>query len=290
MISALGNRVFMLHNVNQKQPIIFQTRWAMSYLRGPLTRSQVRELVKDQRAALLGQATAPGAAPAAAAPSTPQPAVAPAAPVAAAALGSTAPGLPHDVPQVYLPARRSMYQALGDLEARLGSKLNVTDTKLRYDAHLLGLGTVNFVDDKRNVREQQSVKLLVSPPGGSNLVRWDEGSPIEIDERDLAGQPDGAAVFGEVPASINTARKLTSLRSDLTEYLYRNLTYPLFYSPAVKVYSLPGEDERSFKIRLQQVAREQARRGGGQAGGKISTQAGRLAGKVASRRDRAEEG
>lgn len=97
----------------------------MSYLRGPLTRSQVRELVKDQRAALLGQATAPAAAPAAAAPSTPQPAVAPAAPAMAAALGLAAPGLPADVPQVYLPARRSMYQALGDLEARLGSKLNV---------------------------------------------------------------------------------------------------------------------------------------------------------------------
>ncbi|MEI2693394.1 MAG: DUF87 domain-containing protein [Anaerolineae bacterium] len=56
IISALGNRVFMMHNVNLSQPVIFQTRWAMSYLRGPLTRSQVRELVKDQRAALLGQA------------------------------------------------------------------------------------------------------------------------------------------------------------------------------------------------------------------------------------------
>jgi hypothetical protein len=258
IISALGNRVFMLHNVNQKQPIIYQTRWAMSYLRGPLTRSQVRELVKDQRAALLGQAAAPGAAPApAAAPSAPQPAVPPAAPIAAAALGSAAPGLPPDVPQFYLPTRRTMYQALGDLEARLGSKLDVTDTKLRYDAHLLGLGTVNFVDDKRNVREQQSVKLLVSPPSGSNLIRWDEGSQIEIDERDLASQPDGDAVFGEVPATINTSKKLTALRSDLTEYLYRNLTYPLLYSPALKVYSEPGEDERAFKIRLQQVAREQ---------------------------------
>jgi hypothetical protein len=252
IITSLGNRVFMMHNVNEQQPIIFQTRWAMSYLRGPLTRSQVRELVKDQRAALLGQATVPGAAPAGpAAPSAPQPAV------SSAAAAAAAPGLPPDVPQFYLPTQRTMYQALGDLEARLGSKLNVTDTKLRYDAHLLGLGTVNFVDDKRNVREQQSVKLLVSPPSGSNLVRWDEGNPIEIDERDLAGQPASAALFGEVPATINTARKLTALRSDLAEYLYRNLTYPLFYSPALKIYSLPGEDERAFKIRLQQVAREQ---------------------------------
>ncbi len=257
IISALGNRVFMMHNVNEKQPIIFQTRWAMSYLRGPLTRSQVRELVKDQRAALLGQAL-PAAAPAAS-PTQPAPQFSPQTTVPAATtdLGAIAPGLPHDVPQFYLPTRRSMYQALGDLESRLGSKLNVTGSKLRYDARLLGLGAVSFVDDKRNVREQQSVKLLVSPPNGSNLVRWDEASEVEIDERDLAVQPESDAVFGEVPATINSARKLATLRSDLAEYLYRNLTYPLLFSPSLKVYSEPGEDERAFKIRLQQAAREQ---------------------------------
>ena len=168
-----------------------------------------------------------------------------------------APGLPHDVPQVYLPARRTMYQGLGDLEARLGSRLNVTDTKLRYDAQVLGVGVVNFVDDRRNVREQQNVMMLVAPPNDAGLMLWDQASQLDLDQRDLAGQPDAGALFGEAPASINTARKLTSLRSDLADFLYRNLTYPLFYSPALKVYSQPGEDERAFKVRLQQVAREQ---------------------------------
>ena len=247
IITGLGNRVFLLHNVNQPKPVIFQTRWAMSYLRGPLTRSQVRELVKDQRAALLGQMQA-----ATAAVQSGAMAGAPSAPAAAAA-----PGLPPDVPQVFLPARRTMYQALGDLEARLGQRINVTNTKLRYDAQVLGVGTVNFVDDRRNVREQQSVTMLAAPPAGSALVRWDEAAEPDLGARDLAGQPEGDALFGEAPASINTARKLAALRSDLTEYLYRNRTYTLLYSPALKVYSLPGEDERAFKIRLQQVAREQ---------------------------------
>jgi hypothetical protein len=254
IITGLGNRVFLLHNVNQSQPVTFQTRWAMSYLRGPLTRSQVRELVKDQRAALLGQAApAPAAAPTA-------PAGQPAAPAAASTpsvASAAAPGLPPDVPQVYLPARRTMYQALGDLEAQLGSKLNAAGAQLRYDAQVLAMGTVNFVDDRRNVREQQSVTLLVAPPSGTGLLRWDEAQQPELGEDELGSQPEGDAVFGEVPASINTARKLTSLRSDLAEYLYRNKTYPLLFSPALKAYSQPGEDERAFKIRLQQLAREQ---------------------------------
>ena len=41
MISTLGKRVFLLHNVHEKKPQLFQTRWAMNYLAGPLTRSQI---------------------------------------------------------------------------------------------------------------------------------------------------------------------------------------------------------------------------------------------------------
>ncbi|HNS01284.1 MAG TPA: DUF87 domain-containing protein [Anaerolineae bacterium] len=251
IISALGNRVFLLHNVNQSKPIIFQTRWAMSYLRGPLTRSQVRELVKDQRAALLGQPAPAAPATAAAAPTVaavaPQP----------AGRAAMAPGLPPDVPQVYLPTRRSKYQALGDLESRLGFKLNVTGSTLRYDAQILGMAAINFVDDKRNVREQQELAMLAAAPSGSGLVRWDQASPLDLGHDDLASQPEEEATFGETPATINTARKLTALSSDLADYLFRNQSYPLFFSPSLKVYSEPGEDERAFKIRLQQVAREQ---------------------------------
>jgi hypothetical protein len=42
ILSGLGNRVFMLNNVHEDEPVIFNTRWAMSYLRGPLTREQIR--------------------------------------------------------------------------------------------------------------------------------------------------------------------------------------------------------------------------------------------------------
>jgi hypothetical protein len=35
IIGQLNNRVFLLHNVHEKRPLIFHTRWAMNYLRGP---------------------------------------------------------------------------------------------------------------------------------------------------------------------------------------------------------------------------------------------------------------
>ncbi|MFZ4816191.1 MAG: helicase HerA domain-containing protein [Phototrophicaceae bacterium] len=56
MIADIDPRVFLMHNVhNDDGPILFHTRWAMSYLRGPLTRQQVRILMEPQRQALMNR-------------------------------------------------------------------------------------------------------------------------------------------------------------------------------------------------------------------------------------------
>ena len=53
MIGQLGPRVFLMHNVHDEAgPQLFHTRWAMSYLRGPLTRQQVTLLMAAKRARL----------------------------------------------------------------------------------------------------------------------------------------------------------------------------------------------------------------------------------------------
>jgi hypothetical protein len=44
LISGLGKRVFLLRNVHESRPVLFQTRWAMNYLAGPVTRAQIDEL------------------------------------------------------------------------------------------------------------------------------------------------------------------------------------------------------------------------------------------------------
>ena len=51
LLSALDKRVFLLHNVHEKAPVVFQTRWTLSYLRGPLSRDQIRSLTPQQESA-----------------------------------------------------------------------------------------------------------------------------------------------------------------------------------------------------------------------------------------------
>jgi hypothetical protein len=51
MLSALGNRIFLMNNVHDDAPVVFETRWVMSYLRGPLTRDQIKTLMTGRKQA-----------------------------------------------------------------------------------------------------------------------------------------------------------------------------------------------------------------------------------------------
>ncbi|MFT4705803.1 MAG: hypothetical protein ACI81R_003515, partial [Bradymonadia bacterium] len=51
ILSNLGKRVFLLHNVHEPAPVVFQTRWVMSYLRGPMTRTEIKRVMDPYKAA-----------------------------------------------------------------------------------------------------------------------------------------------------------------------------------------------------------------------------------------------
>lgn len=254
-ISALGSRVFLLHNVHEDQPVIFQTRWAMSYLRGPLTRSQVRQLMAETR----GEVMAPTAAPAAPA----RPAVrhdvgrAPAAaPEQPPGYSSTPPALPPDLPQVFLPLRLSRNSAVARLEEELGQRLEPVETALIYEPCLLAVGSVSFVDRKRRVSESKQAGLLVQPGELGAVIRWQDTDPVDLDPNELEGQPEADALFGPVPSELNTASELKAFGKDFSDYLYHEEALNLYYSATLKLYGQPGESERNFKVRAQQLARE----------------------------------
>ncbi len=52
LLSGLAQRIFLMHNVHEDAPVVFESRWAMSYLRGPLTRDQIKKLMDGKRPAV----------------------------------------------------------------------------------------------------------------------------------------------------------------------------------------------------------------------------------------------
>ncbi|MFP4343457.1 MAG: hypothetical protein ACLFU8_02080 [Anaerolineales bacterium] len=266
-IGQLGQRVFLLHNVHEAQPALFHTRWAMSYLRGPLTRLQVRDLMADR---------APDQrvkSPLASTPVVPeQPA--PLEPVVVTATSASAkptpaaepepalpigpPTLPADIPQVYIPVRKTASSAEVEVAERVRARIEVDARDLLYVPALLGIGRLHFVKQTKalSVDEQEGFSLLAPPPRGREPLRWEQAQALDLTTRTLLDHPEPGAFFDELPETINEAKELRALQKELEDHLYHNSALTLLYSPAVKLYSRPGEDEREFRMRLRQVARE----------------------------------
>jgi len=242
-ISALRSRVFLLHNVHEDHPVIFHTRWAMSYLRGPLTRTQVRELIAETQAEEVVSPVAPSR-------------LAVRHDVAAAGYSSTPPALSPDLRQVFLPLRRSTEEGLRSLERELDQPLEAVESTLVYEPCLLAVGSVRFVDRKRGVDESKEVGLLVQPGDLGRVIRWQDADPIDLDPAHLEDHPESEALFGPVPPELNTASEIKAFAKDFDDYLYQEEALNLYHNPVLKLYGQPGESEREFKIRAQQLVRE----------------------------------
>ncbi len=244
-LAGLGNRIFLLNNVHEDGAEIFETRWDMSYLRGPLTRTQIKSLMeplKAQAAAATPQAAAATAGVSSQASATVSPAITTTAESVTmkSAAGSQRPALPPGVSQYFIPVRGS------------GS----AGTSLVYHPALLGVAEIGYSDSK-TIDMTQSLTLLTPLTSGPIAVDWGQAGVIDLPVEDLEGSPEASAQFAELPGSASKNKSYDSWQKDLATWIYRNQKLELLESPSLEVASNPGESERDFRVRLQQRAREQ---------------------------------
>lgn len=230
ILSGLGNRVFLMNNVHDDAPVVFQTRWALSFLRGPLTRDQIATLMADRKANGAPAAAQPVVNSAVASP-------APATPVPAPIAGGTRPVLPPDVPELFVPVR---------------SRGPVT-----YRPALVGTARVHFAQAKSDVDVWETLLLTAEVAGDVSADVWD-GAKLAIDEEpELEKSPVDGASFAELPAELAQPKSYAKLSTALKDFLYRTHELDIWKCPSLKQFSRPGESEGDFRARLSQGAREQ---------------------------------
>jgi hypothetical protein len=267
LISNLGKRVFLLHNVHEKHPVLFQTRWAMNYLTGPLTRTQIPAL--NQLVGAEPTMTPPAAPPAVSAtpaaptPAAPIPASVPAAPVAPQpnvseeaslpGMGSR-PGVPTGVQEFFLPQNLTLSQAARadqrDLPAgtrRLG---------LLYRPALLAQMDVRFFQRKYNLDTEIRKTALIPEPDRRGVVRWEDHLTAAVESRSLDRGPAPEARFDTLEAPLSESKVLRSLEGDFQEWGYRTLEVSVWANEELKVYAGPEVSEEKFLKMCQEAAQE----------------------------------
>jgi hypothetical protein len=230
-LAGLGSRVFLMNNTHEDAPEVFQTRWTLSYLRGPLTRNQIKVLMAGYKSAPADEApsAAAGVATATAA-SQPSP----------SAVGTQRPPIAPEVQQVFIPARGSAPEG----------------SVLLYRPMVLGAAKVTFIDTKARVDEAMEICCVTMISQEAVPVNWDNAQQANVAVSDLEKDPTGEAQYEDVPSIAGKAKSYAGWSKGFVTWLYGNQKLELLKSPSTGEWSKPGESERDFRVRLQQTARE----------------------------------
>jgi hypothetical protein len=219
ILASLGNRIFLMNSVHNDGPEVFETRWALSYLRGPMTRAQIKQLMDGKRAAM----------PAAGAP------VKAGAAGVAAVVGKAKPVLPPGIEERFAPA----------------------GTQPVYRPYLYGVAQVRFSDARKGIEEAREMAFTVGFSDGPVAVKWEEAEEAEFRLEELEAQPAPDGTFAELPGAAAQARNYKAWERDFVNWLAATQSYELYASPSTGLHSKPGETERDFRLRVQQAQREQ---------------------------------
>ncbi|MEO8191105.1 MAG: DUF87 domain-containing protein [Acidobacteriota bacterium] len=230
-LAGLKSRVFVMNDVHEDAPVVFESRWAMSYLRGPLTRGQIKTLM-DPRKATGSEASAPVEERA-------SPSKKAADHVKPGSASSERPLLPPSIPQYFLPVR-----------GRAGSAVV-------YRPMALGAAEVRYSDAKSGAESREDVLVIAPITDGPEPLRWDDAEPADLALADLERDAMAGATFEAPPAPAAAPKNWEAWSRDFAAALFRTRRMELFRSPSTSDVSKPGETERDFRARLQQKAREE---------------------------------
>ena len=275
LISSLGKRVFVMNNVHEKAPLLFQTRWVMNFLAGPMTRTQIPDLNKLAGVEIAPQ-TPPKSAPALRAESTPPPPidhvqpvtiptsvpVAESKPRSTYSNGSpdngsgsmTKPSLPAGVREYYLPQNYSLpeaFNAAGKTQAYGASIQGVI-----YRPVLLASAQVRILDRKYGVDSEATKTALVEALDRRGIVRWEEfpyAGPA-LDKLEAMASP--SAKFGSIEPPLNESKLMTALQKDFTDWVFRNSSVTARANTALKIFAGPDVSQADFMKACADAARD----------------------------------
>lgn len=220
-MSALGSRVFLMNNVHDDAPTIFETRWCLSYLRGPMTRDEIKRV----QGSASGQHIAPRGTASGTSTSSP----------------AARPVLPSEIVQYFIPVRSS----------------KPAGCTLTYKPSVLGLAKVYYQDAKTKVDQTVEQALLTPITEGPVPVDFDAARQVELHESDLVCDPEAGVSFAPLPTAAATTKAFDAWKKQLTDAMFRSAKLDLLKSPGLEQVSNPEESERDFRARLAQTAREE---------------------------------
>ncbi len=238
LISGLQKRVFLFHSVHKSAPVLFNTRWALNYLAGPMTRDQLtaantiasatvppsNKVTKSTKDSIPGnKSVKPGLE-----------------------LSSSRPAIPGDIPEYFLPNN----QGISDSAAAAGISNLPTSEGIVYRAGLIAQAEVRFLSRQYNLEHVGKTTAILEDPG-TGLIRWEDSVTTKIDKQSLELQPLPKSQFHPVPSWLADGQKTSSIKKDFLDWIYRSGGLKLKANTKLKVYGSPEMSVAEFHAKCR---------------------------------------
>ncbi len=225
MLAAMKGRQFMLTSAHLDVPLLFETRWVLCYLRGPLSAADIKRLSAGP-----GDAVSAGADPAVAA------SAAPPATVAAGVIDHP-PIVAQGIEQLYL---------LHDIPSE----------KPAFEPWLAATAAVRYASSAKNIEVVEEVNCRIYLDDAFARPDWANAEEIPRPLGDCASQAPTGSCWYPLPGTLSQLRDLSSLAKGFSDFLYQNRRLELFRVAALKLESRPGESPGDFNVRLADTLRQ----------------------------------
>ncbi|MFT7512847.1 MAG: hypothetical protein ACI9QL_002055 [Candidatus Omnitrophota bacterium] len=236
-LAGLGSRVFLMNNVHDDEPVIFHTRWVMSYLRGPMTRAHIKILMKDKKALA---AVAPVVATSASGTTATAAAALPAEAPPEEEKKNERPVLPSGISEYFLPLK----QACG------------SGSRLVYRPVIAGNTKLHYKSSTAKLDDWIEMSCLAQVPEKRPDIEWDEADYFNGVEFDFDHDPEEGAEFGVLATPATGSKNYTAWEKELKAHIYQERWLKLYKCADLKEVSSINESEGEFRGRLHHAANE----------------------------------
>lgn len=215
MLAAIGKRVFLMRSIYEKEPILFQTRWTLSYLRGPLTLTQIETLIKQSSFVQTWKEVKQ---------------------LEKSSISSLKPVVPTGIEEVFI---------------RKGSK----EQSHHYRPYVIGTAKLHFVDAKYKIDQWENICQLASIEEGSKKVQWEQAKTLSEMDRQFDPEILPGSTFDALPIAFLQEKNINEFKKSFAEALYQNQILTLFQAAQLGLISKERETEEDFQKRVNEAAK-----------------------------------
>ena len=216
MISALKGRTFFLKSTHKEEVQIFKTRWVLSYLKGPMSKNDIRSLMATKK-------------------ESPKAVVQP------------------KVKKV--TTKTNIKPILSDGIIQYYNDTSMQGDEPFYPL-VAAQATVRFFNQRRSIDEQKQITCKFELDERTHDVAWSNAVNEEFKLSTFAKKAKSSASYADLPEFISNMKDFKTLERSLKDYLYINKGLELFTCKSLKSESKVNESLRDFKVRLQDIVNE----------------------------------